>query len=256
MHVGAGELNFNIIDKQVQRDFITKIPMINSSSLKGALREHFTESNMTNFIFGTQTVSDERSVEGAYRFFDAHLLTRPIRSSQKAYFIATSPAIIKNFLEKIELFDIKIDSQLKDELIILSKLNPKEKAVVFEDIEGLILEDIQTVFNSQTFKYLFEFLGNNLALLSDDDFKNLELPVVARNKLDNGKSENLWYEEIVPRESVFYFFITKPTNLDSIDEIEKLLKYERSFERTLMEDYIQFGANKSIGYGISKVTKV
>ncbi len=43
LHVGCGDINFDVIDNQVQRDPITQLPNINSSSLKGAFREHFTK---------------------------------------------------------------------------------------------------------------------------------------------------------------------------------------------------------------------
>ena len=42
LHVGSGDINFDVIDNQVQRDSITNLPNINSSSLKGAFREHFS----------------------------------------------------------------------------------------------------------------------------------------------------------------------------------------------------------------------
>jgi CRISPR-associated protein Cmr4 len=41
LHVGSGEINFDVIDNQVQRDAISNLPNINSSSLKGAFSENF-----------------------------------------------------------------------------------------------------------------------------------------------------------------------------------------------------------------------
>jgi len=45
IHVGSGDINFDIIDNQVQKDAITGYPVIHSSSFKGALREHFRDKN-------------------------------------------------------------------------------------------------------------------------------------------------------------------------------------------------------------------
>ena len=42
LHAGSGDTNFGIVDKQVQRDSISNLPIINSSSLKGAIRDHFS----------------------------------------------------------------------------------------------------------------------------------------------------------------------------------------------------------------------
>ena len=43
LHAGSGDTNFGIVDKQVQRDSISNLPIINSSSLKGAIRDHFSD---------------------------------------------------------------------------------------------------------------------------------------------------------------------------------------------------------------------
>ena len=36
MHVGSGDINYDIIDRQVQKDPIEGIPVIHASGLKGA----------------------------------------------------------------------------------------------------------------------------------------------------------------------------------------------------------------------------
>ncbi len=50
MHVGSGETNFNIVDNQVQRDSVTEFPTINSSSLKGALRDFAEGFEVENVV--------------------------------------------------------------------------------------------------------------------------------------------------------------------------------------------------------------
>lgn len=49
--------------------------------------------------------------------------------------------------------------------------------------------------------------GKTLYILPEETFKKIELPVLARNKLDNGISKNLWYEQVVPHESLFAFAV-------------------------------------------------
>ena len=58
LHVGSGDINFDIIDNQVQKDEISKNPIIHSSSLKGALREHFESrgDSFVNYIFGGDNI--------------------------------------------------------------------------------------------------------------------------------------------------------------------------------------------------------
>ena len=41
MHVGNGDVNYNIIDNEVERDPVNHYPTIHSSGVKGALREYF-----------------------------------------------------------------------------------------------------------------------------------------------------------------------------------------------------------------------
>jgi CRISPR-associated protein Cmr4 len=259
LHVGAGDINFDVIDNQVQRDAITKLPNINSSSLKGAFREAFSvqgeePSNMVKYIFGGSNNEDSHTT-GAYSFFEAQLLTRPVRSNVKSYFNATSPAVIDAFLQTIKDFEIEFDETLQEALTKFSELKPsKNKPFIFENITNAILEDDEAVVNDFDTSKIQEFLGNDLVLFDDGDFKELVLPVLARNFLVDGMSKNLWYEEVVPKKSKFFFCIGKATNLDPKDKAQKIDGFENRFNNEGSK--IQFGANKSIGYGYSKVTKV
>ncbi|MDO4695790.1 MAG: type III-B CRISPR module RAMP protein Cmr4 [Porphyromonas sp.] len=72
-----------------------------------------------------------------------------------------------------------------------------------------------------------------------------QLPVIARNKLDNGESQNLWYEEVIPSEARFVFFV-------SYDDEEIFKK----FDKILQESPVQIGANGSIGYGFCKIENI
>lgn len=259
LHVGSGDINFDVIDNQVQRDSITKLPNINSSSLKGAFREHFTsdgnESNMVKYIFGPENNSNDSHQTGAYSFFEAQLLTRPVRSNVKSHFNATSKNIIKNLIETIENFEIEFDNEIKNELEKLLKIDvKKDSPVIFENITNAYLEDSKAISNNFDISKLKEFLGEDLALFDDIELSELDLPVLARNALENGVSQNLWYEEVVPKKSTFFFCIAKPTNLDEKDYEQKIKGFENRFNSEGSK--LQIGANKSIGYGFTKVQKV
>ena len=81
-------------------------------------------------------------------------------------------------------------------------------------------------------------------IMEDKEFRNISLPVLARNKLENGTSVNLWYEEVVPHKSLFYFIVIA----ESVDE-----QYLSKFKEIVDDQIIQFGGNASIGYGLCKV---
>jgi len=256
LHVGSGDANFGTIDNLVQRDPVTDFPLIHSSSLKGAFREYFmkdtqdNETPLTRFIFGSHHKSNEKQ-QGAYNFFEAELIVFPVRSNAKPFFRATCPAAIKSLLSKLDLFCPKSsDSKNYKALDALSKLTFKEdKPLIFVDLQKVILEKYDAVSKTDFAekKTCTNILGENLALFPDKLFKSLvgvnALPVIARNQLENGESKNLWYEEVVPRESKFFTFIARPeTNTE--------------FDNNVNGKVVQIGANATIGYGFCEIQKI
>lgn len=209
MHVGSGDINFDIIDKQVQRNHLG-IPNINSSSLKGALRQHFEkQGQLTNYIFGPPNDGNNPHQTGAYSFFEAHLLTRPVRSNAKPYFNAISTEVIEMLLEAIDDFCIAFDTATKSALEAMKALSPQRGVpIIFENLDNVKIENFtatkNTTFDATKIK---DFLGKDLVLFDHEDYKNLSLPVLSRNHLNNGVSKNLWYEEVVPKQSKFYFVL-------------------------------------------------
>jgi len=254
LHVGSGDINFDVIDNQVQRDPVSTLPVIHSSSLKGAFREAAGESQYTKYIFGPESRDNDSHQTGAFHFFEASLLARPVRSNKKPFFMATSVGVVSTFLTFLDDFGIEIDKELQEALTKLADAKPAEGAPLhFTRESDVILEDLAAVGSDIDLSALEDFLGSDIALFSDKDFKELDLPVIARNQLNDGISNNLWYEEVVPKQSLFYFAIAKPTNLDEADKRENLDAFEKRFDTTTQ---IQVGANKSIGYGYCKLQKV
>lgn len=243
MHIGSGDVNFGIIDKEVQRDLITNYPTIYSSSLKGALREFYEsrdEKQSVNIIFGDETKA------GAYKFFEGHLLSIPVRSNKKPFFRAVCPQIIQDFITHLSDFNIQLNiiETLKE--LASFEVTPNNP-VIFENLKDVKIEDFHSIFKKyDNILDIEKLFGENIALFHNDDFSKLvkNLPVVARNCLENGISKNLWYEEIIPRETRFYFLVMR------MNEEENLL------EPTITENIIQIGANSSIGYGYTKIQNV
>ncbi|SFU71101.1 CRISPR-associated protein, Cmr4 family [Clostridium sp. DSM 8431] len=229
LHVGDGNTSYGIIDNEVQKDVITKYPIINSSSLKGSLRNYLESrysKNDVNEIFGDETKM------GLYRVFPGMLLSIPMRSDNRPYYNVTCFGIMKEFLGFLDLLDIplKLSNDYTNEKNSKSKVN----------IEG---EDVycQEVNNDDMKKLFYE----NLIIIDDKKFGDFvkELPIIARNKLENGESKNLWYEEVVPRETRFYFGLCRDGN-------KKLLF------NSITENLVQIGGNATIGYGYCNITKL
>ena len=83
--------------------------------------------------------------------------------------------------------------------------------------------------------------------MNGDSFRDISLPVIARNKLENGKSANLWYEEFVPHESVFVFILA--ANKDSAPLLD-------NFASLICEEPVQFGGNATVGYGLCALKEI
>ncbi|RXE57796.1 type III-B CRISPR module RAMP protein Cmr4 [Acetivibrio mesophilus] len=257
MHVGSGDITYDIVDKKVQRDVVTSYPVIYSSSLKGALREYFNYSGesdeIVKYIFGSESDSSNESFsEGQYKFFNANLLSIPVRSNKKPFYRATCGYIIREFLDTINNFNISFsDKELFEGFIEKANEVEDNSPVVLDTQEGVILEDYIAAkgFDFSKIKEIERYLGENIAVFSDNDFKEFVkyLPIIARNKLTNGESKNLWYEEVVPRESRFYYVVLAGE------------KYQTQFKNVIektKEKPIQIGANASIGFGYAFITKV
>ena len=248
MHVGSGDTTFGVIDNKVQRDVLTNYPIIHSSSLKGALREYFKEYNdsIVDYIFGSKPKDNENQTSGKYRFFDANLLSYPVRSDKKLFYRATTSSIIKKFLERMREF------HLENNFSALEKLENVSESGTLRNDGNIEIEDFKVnhllspELTGPELKQIEKLLGDKVVLFNEDDFKTIieDLPVVARNHLVNGESKNLWYEEIVPRETKFYFFV----GIGTEKEVE--------FNDGIQGDLVQIGGNASIGYGFSSITKI
>lgn len=279
LHVGNGEANYSVIDKQVQRDPLTGIPVINSSSLKGALREYIahadrcnqaaqgnnspehTEAICATIFGGTPNNGDEKKQEtqgnksnnasdkqkkphqGKVIFHGAKLLAMPVRTDQKPYVMATSVEIVQEFVETCKIFGLIVE----EEHIDISTTEDADSGMTIENEEWRY--DITDKL---------KFIAKEVIVMKNEHFRELakELPFVARNYLENGISENLWYEEIVPRESLFYFVTQTPVDeMLNNKEGEAIKDRIKKFENYLSNAKLYIGANTTVGYGLCEITK-
>lgn len=246
LHVGSGVANYGIIDKLVQRDTVYNYPTIHSSSLKGALREKFEKLWGENDpkivdIFGKKTKDDDDAESGNCNFLNADLVALPVRCSHKQFALTFSHKSIDFINEK---------SQLIKNKDLLNKPDNGNLLYTNDNIIGNIYLEDENITKSAYTAIIkadiigFHTLNNQFAIVSDNKHDNFakDLPVIARNQL--GKNKNLWYEEVVPHQSVFLtFMLSKSTHY-------------AEFEKKLLEDFVQVGANSSVGYGLCKFYKI
>lgn len=234
LHVGNGDVNYNIIDNEVERDPVTNLPTINSSGIKGALRQFFTNEEGNYPVskwFGNEDKDKDGKAlpktEGKLKIMPADIVAWPMRASQgaRAYYLATTATAKARFEDLARIFSASKTFEEKNR----SQINENDRVI----LEGI--SDIK----------ISKVAGEKVYEIKDDSYRHISLPVMARNKLKNGVSENLWYEEVVPHESIFVF----PVAVHD-DDINLL----NDFKNKVNGKLIQFGGNASIGEGLCLVT--
>ncbi len=243
----------------MQREKHTEYPAVFSSAMKGSLRCFFEWSRSSetdiNSIFGTEGSDQRDSVSGKVVFTDAKILLFPVRSSEGVFKWVTCPFVIERLKRDLKYIDIDRDNtSVKIDGYNGKSFKPYNSKVILEDFPITITEDSQVLdfinilttphFNTDTLK-------GRLVIVSDDVFKTLvttATQIIARNVLDNDtkKSNNLWYEEVVPADAVFYT-IMKPAYRESNDVMSTL-------NNGIAGQILQIGGNETIGYGFVKMS--
>lgn len=262
LHVGSGDVNFGIIDGQVERDPVTGRPVIFASGVKGALRE-YAEQNMNDDddaavenIFGVDRNENEKRLgkAGSVKFLTAQMLAMPMRASKgpRSYYMVTTKDMLMQFCQtQCDIQNKNLNLTKDIEKLDSDKnyyLSEKEMQIGVEgyDAEVMIPKELERLkeFLKKTFSD-----EETVVILSERHWKKVNLPVVARNHLENGKSKNLWYEEIVPHKSIFFMYMLSNGTSMGDDGLDKLLY-------TIKENpLIQFGGNMTIGNGLTIVER-
>lgn len=220
LHVGSeSTVNFSVIDKAIQRDVTTNLPCINSSSLKGAIKEYMSEcanmdiSNLKD-IFGSVKSDSADIKKGSVLFFDASLLFIPKQCGEgKTYELVYSDKILEDFSKKVNN---------------LVEGNSISKETLLSQVRSIMGQD-NVARNSVD--------RDTFTAYCDDD----ALPIISRNCLENGESVNLWYEQVLPSLSVLATIIVTK---------------EKEQMDALNGKIVQIGANATIGYGYCKFVKI
>lgn len=254
LHVGnENTSSVGLIDKEVQRDVLTGIPCINSSSLKGAMNEYATSVAKLSpgarvAIFGVDRGNEIKETrKGHSLFFDAQLLLLPVQDDTKLYRLVTCKEVLYRYVSLLAKMGIKYPyEELVEALVKCS--------------EGHFDKETGIVKCSRFEEYC-----------SDDD-----LPVIARNsQMGVG---NLWYEQVVPHKSVFGTLLVYPpiievpikdssksedikepiedTKAELANNKTETINMGEAINKTFDKKIVQIGANATIGYGYCSFIKV
>lgn len=292
-HCGTGQTT-GAIDLPIARESHTGLPVLPSTMLKGVARDVFKRrpggdaSPLVKRLFGPPTDSPDLEA-GALIFTEGHLLALPVRSLNRPFLYATCPLVLERLERDLRAVAGGVffpdDWALPDPGEVQAQVADPGlagKALVLED---LIYESAEVATLTQLPALAKRFaellpeteaatrqrLSLDLVVLHDNDLLDLArrtTPVQARIKLGAGKttsahlnddgskeSGNLWYEETLPPDCLFTFFV-----LERSETMSAAAGGRRSDAATgaALDDFrsessrsphIQIGGNETVGQG-------
>ena len=286
LHPGTGQ-NTGTVDLPVQRERHTGYPMIQSSGLKGSLRDKAeqikdkTDEGLCS-VFGS---SDNGDTAGALAVTDARILAFPMRSLQQVFVWVTCPMVLKRLDRDLTLIGLQalVPNFSLAECLALWETQPLGfgNALTSADsgfVSPLVLEehlltlqdtpDTQGVAGKVAMAFQTLCPGvdtRRLVIVSDEDFQIFvrhSTQISARialndRKTTDGDGGNLWYEETLPPETVLYALLlaNKPRNsvedaplADATAVINWVVDLFPSGK-----SYLQVGGNETVGQGWCQV---
>ena len=264
LHIGTSGSAYGVIKNEVEKDVVLNTPLLPASGIKGALRDFWRQNNKDyrKEIFGSDPNEQNEGTKGKCKFLNGQMILRPMRVSlgDYSYCLVTTPDLIRTMLDTFRDFGVKTYRGIS-----ISDFNSEsafDNIFDREGIHGLVYHlkgNIQEIegygvdscieSNNGIFKMLSDIAeGVPVAIMKNEVFQMIDLPIVARNHLIDGKSNNLWYEELVPHQSRFYFITLWEGNDEDI-----IYKY---IIEEIPKIPISFGGNNSIGNGYCSIEVV
>ncbi len=262
VHVGSGS-SVGIVDLPIMRERTTNYPVIPSSGMKGAMREHFDryKSNisgkeqinqfetLTEQIFGT---SKGDGYAGSLSISDAKLLAFPMRSSHAPFVHITCPTVLKRFAK-----DLKIINSESTQEIAVPSIKDDEAVCIIGNLNGeVLLEDyIVKIKESGIDKTLKNYIENleTLLIVSNSVFDyavqctQITAQIEIDQKTGTTASGSLRYQEELPADSLMYSLVFWGDSY-----AEEKLKSETIKEyvkKQVVKDIIQVGGDSTCGRG-------
>ncbi|MCS7163554.1 MAG: type III-B CRISPR module RAMP protein Cmr4 [Thermodesulfovibrio sp.] len=210
VHAGSGS-EVGVVDLPIQRERYTDFPKIESSGLKGCIREAFESANKEIDINGekvrpknkiqykkdnqdkeTDYISllfgpeGEETHAGAFTITDARILLFPVKSLKGVFAWITCPMVLERFKRDQEIagishFNFSDFSKLVNTVPQSSNIAISSK-VVLEEFTFEVREKEETkklaewfsnnIFpNNDSYRFWREKIKKDLVILNDDDFK-------------------------------------------------------------------------------------
>lgn len=253
IHPGAGQ-STGFVDLPVAREAATDYPVLVGSSLKGALRQRAGTESMNDDSDGIDidSIFGEQDCAGEVVVSDARLVLLPVRSLSGQFAWVTCPYLLERYSRDrtragLNGPDLEVSVAEGKALSNMSGPGPLFLEERQFDVDGA--PDARVI---KTLRELIKHgitanrLNEQLVILHNNDFAwfaRYGLAINARNVLDAEKktSTNLWYEETLPPDSLFYTLIADRKEGDSLARLTQI--FASKFP------YLQAGGNETVGQG-------
>jgi len=285
LHVGSGT-SVDVVDLPIMRERITGFPVIPSTSLKGVLLQHAREvfenaaharantiPAVAKILFGAADAVEEGSEKkqvsnaGCVQIMEAKLLAFPVRSLAGCFAWLTCPAALGRFkrdtgrqftvptVDKdraVAGTELVVNGQVVLEEYALDQQSNStgEAAQLATSLTGLCADPLWT-----------SRLSSRLALVHDENFQHFVTTcteVVARIVINPATrtNENLWNQENVPCETLFYSVLTVlpprrngvEAGFDANAKLAELLPVQNPL-------ILQVGGDETTGHGLCEVKR-
>ena len=277
LHIGSGT-TLDIIDLPIQREVHTDFPVMPSSSIKGVIRAEYglkeTGFN-TNDNFPEKPEDCPPNIEenkckeffeifghgdkaGDIIFTDGKIFLFPVKSVKGVFAWITCPLVLERFErdtgKSLNLPD-KIKNLNNNKAIAGEDITINNKYLVLEELSFEVEDNKEMLIEIQNLlpeSLKKEIPATKIAILSNDMFKYFvknHTEVNARTRIDQAtgtvREGALWYEELVPAETIFYNLILSRT--ESTENIEKIINF-------INNKIFQFGGDETLGRGLTRVS--
>lgn len=271
MHPGSGSSINRPIDLPIQRERHTDFPFIQSSTLKGVLRNSAAarkEFGNVDEIFG----KPDSSAAGLVSITDAKLAAFPVRTLSGVFGWITCPLILNRLA--IDVFptlgvSTEINSvKLKDsEALVANDSNVLTgNDVIIEDIRLTKMSNQATpkiasllsklLPEEPSYSYIKNKMTKDIMVVSDTLFKelvSLTTEIVARIKIDQEKGTAqegaLWYEEYIPTDTLLYSQILISSRANGNNNSSAIADNLMLLDKSV----IQIGGDETVGKGLTKI---
>lgn len=264
LHVGNGS-SLGIVDLPIYREAHTDFPMIPSSSIKGVLRARYGIDKLKLKPSDIDKIPEENDkLEGDKKKFfelfgktdsegkiiltDAKILLFPVKSLKGIFAWITCPMVLKRFQEdtgiRLDLSydDIKDDkAKVPSNEVVIDNKVILEEFVLNANVDNSV-KSIKTAIKHDIYDTRIVMVSDNVFRFFVKNYTEIVARIVINQAKGTAKTGGLWYQEIVPSESIYYSILMGKT------------EQAKDFAEFINEKNIfQFGGDETLGRGFTKI---